>query len=111
LSREGQQTDDDQGWERTALKHLVKREAQVGILTQGESSFARARANSDAGLPRRVVSLIEVLDADSNLLQVRAAKAQAQNGSRARRHCLLPGLGRWMGHTTCRRRRTHRAPR
>ena len=78
LSREGQQADDDRGWERTALKHLVKREAQVGILTQGESSFARARANSDAAYRGYVVSLIEGLDADSNLLQVRAAKAQAQ---------------------------------
>jgi protein kinase-like protein/outer membrane efflux protein len=57
---------------------LVKREAQVGILTQGESSFARARENSDAAYRGGVVSLIEVLDADSNLLQVRDAKAQAQ---------------------------------
>src|SRR5213083_1281655 len=57
---------------------LVKREAQVGILTQGESSFARARANSDAAYRGGVVSLIEVLDAESNLLQVRDAKAQAQ---------------------------------
>ena len=63
-----------------AFSALVKREAQVGILTQGESSFARARENSDAAYTYRggVVSLIEVLDADSNLLQVRDAKAQAQ---------------------------------
>ncbi|PYQ05794.1 MAG: RND transporter [Acidobacteria bacterium] len=61
-----------------AFSALVKREAQVGILTQGESSFARARANSDAAYRGGVVSLIEVLDADSNLLQVRDAKAQAQ---------------------------------
>jgi outer membrane protein TolC len=57
---------------------LVKREAQVGILTQGESSPARARHNSDAADKGGVVSLIEVLDADANLLQVRDAKAQAQ---------------------------------
>jgi outer membrane protein TolC len=61
-----------------AFSALVKREAQVGILTQGESSFARARENSDAAYRGGVVSLIEVLDADSNLLQVRDAKAQAQ---------------------------------
>jgi NodT family efflux transporter outer membrane factor (OMF) lipoprotein len=61
-----------------AFSALVKREAQVGILTQGESSFARARNNSDAAYRGGVVSLIEVLDADSNLLQVRDAKAQAQ---------------------------------
>src|SRR3989475_5979113 len=61
-----------------AFSALVKREAQVGILTQGESSFARARENSAAAYKGGVVSLIEVLDADSNLLQVRDAKAQAQ---------------------------------
>jgi NodT family efflux transporter outer membrane factor (OMF) lipoprotein len=57
---------------------LVRREAQVGILTQGESSLARARENSLAAYQGGVVSLIEVLDADSNLLQVREAKAKAQ---------------------------------
>ncbi|MEX2124903.1 MAG: TolC family protein [Woeseia sp.] len=57
---------------------LVKREAQVGILTQGESSLARARENSLAAYQGGVVSLIEVLNADSNLLQVRDAKARAQ---------------------------------
>lgn len=57
---------------------LVKREAQVGILTQGESSLARARENSLAAYQSGVVSLIEVLDAEGNLLQVRDAKAQAQ---------------------------------
>ena len=57
---------------------LVKREAQVGILTQGESSLARARENSLAAYKGGVVSLIEVLDADGNLLQMRDEKAQAQ---------------------------------
>ncbi|HEY3179144.1 MAG TPA: TolC family protein, partial [Casimicrobiaceae bacterium] len=57
---------------------LVKREAQVGILTRGESSLARARENAFAAYNGGVVSLIEVLDADGNLLQVRDAKAQAQ---------------------------------
>jgi outer membrane protein TolC len=61
-----------------AFSALVKREAQVGILTRGESSLARARANSFAAYRGGVVSLIEVLDADSNLLQVRDGKAQAQ---------------------------------
>lgn len=61
-----------------ALSALVKREVQVGILTQGESSFARAREHADAAYRGGVVSLIEVLDADGNLLQVRDAKAQAQ---------------------------------
>ena len=61
-----------------AFSALVKREAQVGILTQGESSLARARDHSDAAYRGGVVSLIEVLDADANLLQMRDAKAQAQ---------------------------------
>jgi NodT family efflux transporter outer membrane factor (OMF) lipoprotein len=61
-----------------AFAALVKREAQVGILTQGESSLARARESADAAYRGGIVSLIEVLDADSNLLQVRDAKAQAQ---------------------------------
>lgn len=61
-----------------AFSALVKREAQVGILTRGEASLARARANSFAAYRGGIVSLIEVLDADSNLLQVRDGKAQAQ---------------------------------
>jgi NodT family efflux transporter outer membrane factor (OMF) lipoprotein len=61
-----------------AFTALVKREAQVGILTRGESSLARARKNAFAAYQRGVVSLIEVLDADSNLLQARDATAQAQ---------------------------------
>jgi NodT family efflux transporter outer membrane factor (OMF) lipoprotein len=62
----------------SAFSALVKREAQVGILTRGESSLARARENSLAAYKGGVVSLIEVLDADGNLLQARDAKAQAQ---------------------------------
>lgn len=57
---------------------LVKREAQVGILARGESSLTRARDNSLAAYRGGVVSLIEVLDADGNLLQMRDEKAQAQ---------------------------------
>lgn len=61
-----------------AFSALVKREAEVGIRTWGESSFARARDNSLAAYKGGVVSLIEVLDADGNLLQARDATAQAQ---------------------------------
>ena len=61
-----------------AFSALVKREAQVGILTRGESSLGRARENADAAYRGGVVSLIEVLDADTNLLQLRDAKAQAR---------------------------------
>ncbi|MBI1907282.1 MAG: efflux transporter outer membrane subunit [Rhodocyclales bacterium] len=61
-----------------AFSALIKRETQVGILERGESAVARARANSLAAYQGGVVSLIEVLNADDNLLQVRDAKAQAQ---------------------------------
>lgn len=57
---------------------LVKRESQVRILNQGESSLARARENSLTAYKGGVVSLIEVLNADGDLLQIRDAKAQAQ---------------------------------
>lgn len=57
---------------------LVKREVQLGILTQGEVSLARARENSFVAYKGGAVSLIEVLDADGNLLQMRDAKAVAQ---------------------------------
>lgn len=57
---------------------LVKREVQVGILTRGESSLVRARENSLAAYKGGVVSLVEVLNADANLLQMRDEKAQAQ---------------------------------
>lgn len=61
-----------------AFSALLKREAQVDILTRGEASLARARENSLAAYKGGVVSLIEVLDADDKLLQARDAKAQAQ---------------------------------
>src|SRR5207244_5610047 len=54
-----------------AFAALVKREAQVGILTQGESSLARARESGDAAYRGGVISLIEVLDADTSMRQVR----------------------------------------
>jgi NodT family efflux transporter outer membrane factor (OMF) lipoprotein len=61
-----------------AFSALVKREAQVGILVRGESAFARARENALTAYEGGVVSLIEVLNADGDLLQVRDQKAQAQ---------------------------------
>jgi NodT family efflux transporter outer membrane factor (OMF) lipoprotein len=61
-----------------SLSAHVNREAQVDILMRGESSLSRARDSSLAAYKGGVVSLIEVLDADSNLLQVQDAKAQAQ---------------------------------
>jgi NodT family efflux transporter outer membrane factor (OMF) lipoprotein len=57
---------------------LVKREHQMRALQQGEIALARARETSFAAYRGGVVSLIEVLDADSHLLQTRDAMAQAQ---------------------------------
>lgn len=61
-----------------AFSTLVQREAQQRILARGESSLTRARDASMAAYKGGVVSLIEVLDSDSRLLQTRDARAQAQ---------------------------------
>jgi NodT family efflux transporter outer membrane factor (OMF) lipoprotein len=57
---------------------LVKREDQERILAGGEKSLTRARDASNAAYKGGVVSLIEVLDADTRLLQTRDQRAQAQ---------------------------------
>lgn len=57
---------------------LVKREQQEAVLTGGEKSLTRARDASEAAYKGGVVSLIEVLDADTRLLETRDQKAQAQ---------------------------------
>jgi NodT family efflux transporter outer membrane factor (OMF) lipoprotein len=61
-----------------ALSALVNREAQTRTLARGETSLIQARDTSLAAYQGGVVSLIEVLDADSRLLATRDAKAQAQ---------------------------------
>lgn len=61
-----------------AFSNLVKREAQQQTLAGGEASLTRARDLSMAAYKGGVVSLIEVLDADSRLLATRDARAQAQ---------------------------------
>ncbi|WCM25850.1 efflux transporter outer membrane subunit [Sphingomonas sp. QA11] len=57
---------------------LVKREQQENVLAGGEKSLTRARHASDAAYKGGVVSLIEVLDADTRLLQTRDQRAQAR---------------------------------
>ena len=64
-----------------AFSALVKREDQASILTQGVDSLGRARAASFAAYQKGVVSLIEVLQADENLLRASDARAQAQTES------------------------------
>lgn len=64
-----------------ALSALVKREEQTTALLQGEQSLTQARDSSFAAYQKGVVSLIEVLHADENLLRTSDAKAQAQTES------------------------------
>lgn len=64
-----------------ALSALVKREEQAAVLTQGVDSLGRARGASFAAYRKGVVSLIEVLQADENLLRASDARVQAQTES------------------------------
>jgi NodT family efflux transporter outer membrane factor (OMF) lipoprotein len=64
-----------------AFSALVKREEQSTALAQGVDSLSRARAASFAAYQGGVVSLIEVLQADENLLRASDARAQAQTES------------------------------
>ena len=64
-----------------ALSALVKREEQAAVLAQGVDSLGRARGASFAAYQKVVVSLIEVLQADENLLRASDARAQTQTGS------------------------------
>ena len=57
---------------------LVRREAQEKTLTDGEAALDRARKASLAAYKGGVVSLIEVLDADTRYLDTRDARVQAQ---------------------------------
>ncbi|MGC5833506.1 TolC family protein [Ralstonia pseudosolanacearum] len=61
-----------------AFSALVKREEQAAVLAQGVDSLGRARGASFAGYQKGVLSLIEVLQADENLLRASDARAQAQ---------------------------------
>ena len=64
-----------------AFSALVKREDQASILAQGVDSLGRARGASFAAYQKGVVSLIEVLQADENLLRASDMRAQAQTES------------------------------
>ncbi|MBU6488158.1 MAG: TolC family protein [Burkholderiales bacterium] len=61
-----------------AFSALVKREEQAAVLTQGVDSLGRARAASFAAYQEGVVSLVEVLQADENLLRASDERAQAK---------------------------------
>ena len=65
----------------TAFSALINREQQSEKLAQGESAYAKARSTSFTAYEKGVVSLIEVLDADENLLAASDGRAQAQTES------------------------------
>lgn len=64
-----------------AFSALVKREEQEAVLTQGVDSLGRARAASFAAYRKGVVSLVEVLQADENLLRASDERVQAKTES------------------------------
>lgn len=64
-----------------AFSALVRREEQAHVLDQGVESLGIARKASFAAYQKGVVSLIEVLQADDNLLGAADAQAQAQTES------------------------------
>ncbi|MCP3728178.1 TolC family protein [Paraburkholderia sp. CNPSo 3272] len=64
-----------------AFSALVKREEETAVLTQGVNSLGRARAASFSAYQKGVVSLIEVLQADENLLRASDERVQAQTES------------------------------
>ena len=60
---------------------LLNREEQTIILANGEASLSRARSSFPAAYRSRAVSLVEVLQADNNLLQVSDEKVLAQTNT------------------------------
>lgn len=64
-----------------AFSALIKREEQASVLNQAVDSLSRARGASAAAYKQGLVSLIEVLQADENLLRASDARAQAQTES------------------------------
>lgn len=64
-----------------AFSALSNRQQQAGILTDGVNALEQARAASFAAYQEGVVSLIEVLQADENLLRAADMQAQARTES------------------------------
>jgi NodT family efflux transporter outer membrane factor (OMF) lipoprotein len=61
-----------------AFSNLINREDEERLLANGEQSLTRAKVESLAAYKGGVVSLIEVLDADTRLLQTRDTRARAK---------------------------------
>lgn len=82
-----------------AFSALVRREEQTAVLAQGVDSLGRARGASFAAYQKGVVSLIEVLQADENLLRASDTQAQAQTESARAAVAAFRALGGgWQPH-------------
>lgn len=84
-----------------AFSALVERETQERTLEQGETSLIRARDASFAAYKGGVVSLVEVLDADTRLLATRDARAQARTEAARAAIASFRALGGgWAAHAS-----------
>jgi NodT family efflux transporter outer membrane factor (OMF) lipoprotein len=84
-----------------AFSALVNREQQQRTLAVGETALARAQQSSMAAYKGGVVSLIEVLDADTRLLETRDTLAQARTESARAAVASFRSLGGgWNAHAT-----------
>ena len=81
-----------------AFSALVNSEDQAGVLGAGVDALGRARGASFAAYQKGVVSLIEVLQADENLLRAADARARAQTESARAAVAAFKALGGgWAG--------------
>jgi outer membrane protein TolC len=84
----------------TAFCALINREQQSKHLAQSEAAFTKARDRSFTAYEKGVVSLIEVLNADENLLAASDGRAQAQTESARAAVATFKALGGGWQHQT-----------
>ncbi|WP_321851952.1 TolC family protein [Pseudomonas paraveronii] len=84
----------------TAFSVLINREQQFKHLAQGEAAFTKARDRSLTAYEKGVVSLIEVLNADENVLAASDGRAQAQTESARAAVATFKALGGGWQHET-----------
>ncbi len=85
-----------------ALSNLVKREQQAAMLTQGVDALGRARSATFAAYQKGIVSRIEVLRADEDVLRASDAQVQAQTESARAAVASFKALGGgWQPNTRC----------
>lgn len=83
----------------TALSALVNRQTQARILQRGEVSLARARHSSFVAFENGAASLINVLNADQQLLRAADSRAVAQTEAARAAIATYRALGGgWSGH-------------